>query len=74
MAQKIALFDELRCARLCAYLRPRVPATRITPAVFVYRVTAADLTAALLGPPPLDPDPTIKGLAKIPAYRLDFLR
>ena len=74
LAQKIALFDELRCARLCAYLRPRVPATRITPAVFVYRVTAADLTAALLGPPPLDPDPTIKGLAKIPAYRLDFLR
>ena len=74
LAQKIALFDELRCARLCAYLRPRVPAARITPAVFVHRVTAADLNAALLGPPPLDPNPTIKGLAKIPAYRLDFLR
>jgi hypothetical protein len=72
--QKIDLFDELRFARLCAYLRARTPTSRITPAVFVFVLTADELKEALDGPPLLAPDPSIKGLSRLPAEAVNFLR
>lgn len=72
--QKIDLFDELRFARLCAYLRARTPAARITPAVFVFVLTADELNEALDGPPLFAPDPSIKGLSLLPAHAVNFLR
>jgi 4-amino-4-deoxy-L-arabinose transferase-like glycosyltransferase len=72
--QKIDLFDELRFARLCVYLRARTPAARITPAVFVFVLTADELNEALDGPPLFAPDPSIKGLSLLPAHAVNFLR
>lgn len=73
-AQKIDLFDELRFARLCAYLRARTPAARITPAVFVFVLTADELNEALDGPPLFAPDASIKGLSRLPPDSVNFLR
>ena len=72
--QQIRLFDELRFARLCAYLRHRQPRSRITPGVFVYEVTSEDLTTALDGPPPIVPPATIRGLEQLPNEWSNFLR
>ncbi len=72
--QKIALFDGLRFARLCAYLRLRPPTERITPAIFVFDLHAADLATALEGPPPFTATTEIKGLARLPAIGIEFLR
>jgi Dolichyl-phosphate-mannose-protein mannosyltransferase len=44
-------FDELRLARLCAYLRKREPDERITYGVLVYELNQAQLDEALSGPP-----------------------
>jgi hypothetical protein len=44
-------FDELRLARLCAYLRKREPDERITYGVLVYELNQAQLDEALRGPP-----------------------
>jgi hypothetical protein len=44
-------YDDLRLARLCAYLRKREPDERITYGVFVYELNQAQLDEALLGPP-----------------------
>jgi hypothetical protein len=47
----IQRFDELRLARLCAYLRKREPDERITYGVLVYELNQAQLDEALSGPP-----------------------
>ncbi|MBC7369364.1 MAG: glycosyltransferase family 39 protein [Undibacterium sp.] len=73
-AQKVALYDELRFARLCAYLRPRSPSARITPTTFAYFLAEENLAAALDGPPPFGAETTIKGLSRLPPGRVDFLR
>jgi hypothetical protein len=54
-------FDELRFARLAAYLRRREPDDNIGHSILVYHLTDADLDRALHGPPPeLGPDlPTL---------------
>jgi hypothetical protein len=54
-------FDELRFARLAAFLRRREPDDHIGHSILVYRLTDADLDRALHGPPPeLGPDlPTL---------------
>jgi hypothetical protein len=71
--QRIRAYDWLRFARLCAWLRPREPAARITPGLLVFELTAEDLAAALAGPPAeLRPDEAIKGTRTIPQEQLDF--
>lgn len=46
------LFDELRFARLCAWLRHRgKPPHHIGHAMFIWKLSAEDLREALLGPP-----------------------
>lgn len=45
-------FETYRFARLTAYLRKREPADTINGAMLVYRLSDADLLAALDGPPP----------------------
>jgi hypothetical protein len=72
--QKLRLYDELRFARLCAYLRRRSPTARITPAMFVFEVTAEDLAVALDGPAPIIPPATIQGLERLSNAWTDFLR
>jgi hypothetical protein len=47
----IQRYDELRLARLCAYLRKREPDERITYGVLVYELNQARLDEALRGPP-----------------------
>jgi hypothetical protein len=50
-------FQELRFRRLTAFLRQREPDNTINYSILVYRLTDADLTHALHGPPPeLGPD------------------
>jgi 4-amino-4-deoxy-L-arabinose transferase-like glycosyltransferase len=46
----IQRYDELRLARLCAYLRKREPDERITYGVLVYELNQAQLDDALHGP------------------------
>lgn len=47
------LFDNLRFARLCAWLRHRgEPPHHIGHGIFIWRLSEDDLRAALLGPPP----------------------
>ncbi len=49
---EIDTYDNLRFARLCAWLRARgEPPHRIGHAIFIWKLTAADLAAALEGPP-----------------------
>lgn len=75
LRQKIDLYDELRFARLCAFLRQRPPSVRITPGIFVYAIAAEDLAAALQGPPPPPPgEPAIKGLSKLSVDQINFIR
>jgi hypothetical protein len=51
-------FEEIRFARLTAFLRQREPDDTIASGVLVYRLADADIAAALEGPPPeLGPDP-----------------
>lgn len=60
--QRIGVYDWLRFARLCAWLRPREPSARVTPGLLVFELTTEDLRAALLGPPAeLRSDAAIKG-------------
>jgi 4-amino-4-deoxy-L-arabinose transferase-like glycosyltransferase len=47
-----ALFDELRFARLAAYLRKRSPDDYIGYSILVYRLTGAEAREAVDGPPP----------------------
>lgn len=45
-------YDHLRFARLCAWLRKkRPPEDNVGNAIFIWKLTAADLEAALMGPP-----------------------
>lgn len=48
----LSRFDAFRFARLTAYLRRREPDENINYSVLIYRLTEADLDAALRGPPP----------------------
>jgi hypothetical protein len=47
----IQRYDDLRLARLCAYLRKREPDERITYGILVYELNQAQLDEALSGPP-----------------------
>jgi hypothetical protein len=49
--EAIKRYDDLRLARLCAYLRKREPDERITYGVLVYELNQAQLDEALSGPP-----------------------
>ena len=46
-------FEEIRFARLTAFLRPREPHDQINHAILVYRLTDQDVAQALEGPPPV---------------------
>ena len=48
----LAEFDEYRLARLTAYLRRREPDDNVNFSILVYRLTDADVSRALDGPPP----------------------
>jgi hypothetical protein len=55
--QQLAYFDMYRFARLTAYLRRLKPAGSINHSILIYRLTSADISLALDGPPPeLGPD------------------
>lgn len=47
------LAEQFRFARLCAYLRLREPDDEVGYSILIYRLSDANLDAALLGPPPL---------------------
>lgn len=56
-------FDELRLARLSAYLRRREPDDQIGYSILIFRLTDRDVQDALTGPPAeLVPRPAIEGL------------
>lgn len=44
-------FNDLRFARLCAWLRPRAPMAQVAHTLLVWRLTAEDLRDAQFGPP-----------------------
>jgi hypothetical protein len=48
----LRLHDELRTARLMAYLRRRQPDANAGYSILIYRLTQADLDAVLRGPAP----------------------
>jgi hypothetical protein len=51
LADRFALFDELRFARLCAFLRQRSPDSEAGYSILVYRLTTEEIQEALDGPP-----------------------
>jgi hypothetical protein len=61
-------FEEYRFGRLSAYLRQREPDDEINYSILVYRLTEAEITRALEGPPPeLGPDDSERERLKLPA-------
>ena len=50
--QQFDAFNQLRFARLCAWLRPRHPDDEVGHSILIYRLTDGDLRQALTGPPP----------------------
>ncbi|HXG09018.1 MAG TPA: hypothetical protein VNK04_04450, partial [Gemmataceae bacterium] len=46
------LYEHVRLARLCAYLRQREPDDQVGYSILIYRLTDADVDKALHGPPP----------------------
>ena len=50
--QQFDAFNQLRFARLCAWLRPRQPDDEVGHSILIYRLTDGDLRQALTGPPP----------------------
>src|SRR5947209_6831662 len=51
MNDEFLLFDHLRFARLCAWLRRREPDDSVGYSILVYRLTDRDVRDALYGPP-----------------------
>lgn len=49
-AENFREFDELRCARLCKYLQLREPDANAGYSILIFRLSSADLRAALEGP------------------------
>src|SRR5262249_48894951 len=45
-------FGQVRLARLCAYLRQREPDDQVGYSILIYRLSDANVEAALHGPPP----------------------
>jgi len=73
--QKVKVYDSLRFARLCAYLRKRLPDARITAGMFVFELTQDELERALVGPPAeLRLDYQIRGTENLPQDQLDFIK
>lgn len=59
------LYNKLRLARLCAYLRHREPDDAAGYSILIYRLSRADVERAIQGPPPeLLPDIAVQGLEK----------
>lgn len=50
--QTFRRFDELRLGRLAAFLRGREPYAQVAYSILIYRLTDADVNAALYGPAP----------------------
>lgn len=65
--QVIWLFEELRFARLCAYLRQRDPDDHVGYSILIYRLTDGDVRQAIEGPPPLR-RPTARGIGSPVEY------
>ena len=59
--EKAPLFEQLRFARLAAYLRRREPDDHVGYSILIYRLSDDDVRRALLGPPPeLIPEPQLR--------------
>jgi len=53
--QQFEAFNQLRFARLCAWLRRRAPDDQVGHSILIYRLTDHDLQEALFGPPATNP-------------------
>ncbi len=72
---RLQLFDQLRFNRLCAHLRRREPDGRVTHGLLLYELSAAELSAALDGPPPaLAPADAVLGSKRFREESVDFLK
>lgn len=72
---RLQLFEQLRFNRLCAHLRRREADARVTNSLLLYELSAAELAAALDGPPAeTAADDVVLGSKKFPAEALDFLK
>ena len=72
---RLQLFEQLRFNRLCAHLRRREPDSRVTNGLLVYELSAADLAAALDGPPAeTAPADAVLGSKRFPQEALDFIK
>ena len=61
--QLVKEFEQLRLARLSAYLRRRVPDDQVGYSILIFRLTDAEVRRALDGPPAeLLPQPEIEGV------------
>jgi hypothetical protein len=60
--EKRSLFEHLRFARLCAFLRQREPDDQVGHSILIYRLSDDDVRRALEGPPPeLAPEVAVEG-------------
>jgi len=63
--EKFLLFEQLRFARLCAFLRRREPDDDIGHSILIYRLSDRDVREALYGPPAeLLPDVRVAGVVR----------
>lgn len=63
VSKELVLFEKLRMARLCAFLRKQKAHDSVGHSIFIYRLGAKELDEALYGPPAeLYPDRGVKGL------------
>jgi 4-amino-4-deoxy-L-arabinose transferase-like glycosyltransferase len=63
VGRELDRFEQLRFARLCAFLRQREPDDEVGYSILVYRLSARDVAQALEGPPAeLVPQVAIEGL------------
>ena len=70
-------YDDLRFARLCAYLRQREPESRIGYGIFVFELTSDELVRALdpaVRPAELRPNYFVKGTENRQDGEIDFIR
>lgn len=75
--KKLRDYDDLRFARLCAYLRQREPESRIGYGIFVFELTSDELARALdpAGrPAELRPNYFVKGTENRQDGEIDFIR
>ena len=62
LREKFLFFEQLRFARLCAFLRRRAPDDNVGYSILIYRLSDQDVREALYGPPAeLSPDVWVAG-------------